>query len=339
MRIAITADPEIPVPPKLYGGTERTVDMLVRGLTAKGHRVTLFANADSKVPCELVPYPGKSSVSFADTVRNMRLVAGRVAGGGFDLVHSYGRLAYMLPLLPKPLPKLMSYARPVSARSVTLGTLLSGGTLHFTACAKHLIRRVEKLGRWHVIYNMFPMSAYQFNASVPSDAPLVFLGRIEPVKGTHLAIEIAGKSARRLVIAGNVPAEHRPYFDRKIAPHFSPGKVDYVGPVDDAQKNELLRNAAALLMPILWEEPFGIVMAEALACGTPVIGLRRGSVPEIVEEGKNGFICDDVEAMAAAVGRLGSVDRAACRRIAETRFSDRVIVDAYEDLYRELLRR
>ena len=339
MRIAVTADPELPVPPKLYGGAERIVDMLVRGLTARGHRVTLFANPASDVPCELVPYEGKSSVAWNDMLKNMSLVSHAVKRGNFDLVHSFGRLAYLLPLLPTRIPKIMSYGRWISARSVILGTLFSSGTLHFTACSRFMIEEVKKFGKWHVIYNMVPVSSYRFNPSVPAGAPLVFLGRVEHGKGTHLAIEVAMKCSRRLVIAGNVEDEHRGYFEEEVAPHLCPGKVEYVGPVDDAQKNELLGGAAAMLMPILWREPFGMVMAEALACGTPVIALRRGAVPEIVEDGKNGFICDDTDGMARAVGRLGELDRAACRRVAQDRFSQDVIVGAYEALYRELARR
>jgi glycosyltransferase involved in cell wall biosynthesis len=143
------------------------------------------------------------------------------------------------------------------------------------------------------------------------------------------------------VIAGNVPEapHHQRYFSERILPHVDGNTIKYVGAVDDSTKNELLGRSAALLMPLLWEEPFGIVMAEALACGTPVIGLRRGSLPEIVQQGVNGFVCDSVDQMVSAVGRLAEIDRRDCRRIAEDKFSDRVIVDCYEQLYRELVQR
>jgi glycosyltransferase involved in cell wall biosynthesis len=150
---------------------------------------------------------------------------------------------------------------------------------------------------------------------------------------------VAKKSGRQLVIAGNVPeaAHHRRYFEQKIQPHVDGSAVQYVGAVDDRGKNELLGRSAALLMPLLWDEPFGIVMAEALACGTPVVGLRRGSLPEIVQHEINGFVCDSVEEMVGAVNQLSSIERKQCRRIAEEKFSDRVIVDSYEQLYRQLL--
>src|SRR5262249_4543972 len=130
---------------------------------------------------------------------------------------------------------------------------------------------------------------------------------------------------------------HRRYFAERIQPHIDGNHIEYVGAVDDVAKNQLLGKAAALLMPLLWEEPFGIVMTEAMACGTPVIGLRRGSLPEIVQDGSNGFLCNSVDEMVSVVSRLAEIDRSDCRRIAEERFSDRVIVESYERLYRQLV--
>jgi len=339
LSIAITVDPEVPVPPRLYGGIERIVDMLVRGLMQRGHDVTLFANPESRVSCHLLAYPGLASQNKIDTMANMWHVSKAIQRGCFDVVHCFARLAYLVPLLPLRIPKIMSYQRGVTSRTVRFGNLLSRGTLSFTACAAHLIRRWQSDSNFHVIYNGVPLDTYQCTVRVDSDAPLVYLGRVEEIKGVHLAIEVAKKSGRRLIIAGNIPQaeHHRRYFAERIQPHVDGETVQYVGAVDDAAKNELLGNSAAMLMPLLWEEPFGIVMAEALACGTPVIGLRRGSLPEIVESGVNGFVCDSVDEMATAIGHIAEIDRRACRRIAEEKFSDRVIVDCYERLYREML--
>jgi glycosyltransferase involved in cell wall biosynthesis len=340
LRLAITVDPEIPVPPRLYGGIERIVDMLVRGLVQRGHDVTLFANPKSQVSCRLLPYPRLRSQSKLDTLANLWHVSQVIRRSHFDLVHSFARLAYLTPLLPQRIPKIMSYQRGVSPRSVRLGNLLSRGTLSFTGCSAHLIRRWQLNDHFYVVYNGVPLETYKWTAQVEPDAPLVYLGRVEEIKGVHLAIEVARKSGRRCIIAGNVPEaeHHRRYFAELIQPHVDGKNVEYVGAVDDAAKNQLLGKSAALLMPLLWEEPFGIVMAEALACGTPVIGLRRGSLPEIVQHGVNGFGCGSVEEMVAAVGRLPEIDRRDCRRVAEEKFSDRVIVDAYERLYREVMK-
>jgi glycosyltransferase involved in cell wall biosynthesis len=336
LHIAITVDPEIPVPPKHYGGIERMVDMLVRGLVGSGHQVTLFAHPDSDVPCRLVPYYCLQSQSKSATLRNMRRVSAHVLRLKPDVVHSFARLAYLMPILPLSIPKLMSYQREISARSVGLSTRLSRGTLHFAGCSEQLIKRFANQENWHAVYNGAPIDVYEFQSTVRDDAPLVFLGRVQEIKGAHLAIEVAKRSGRPLVIAGNVPEDnpaHQKYFDEQIQPHLDGKQIQYIGPVNDDEKNQLLGRAAAFLMPILWEEPFGIVMAEALACGAPVIGLRRGSVPEVVQNGVNGFVCDTVDEMVAAVDRINELDRAECRRIMEEKFSDRAMVYAYESLY------
>jgi glycosyltransferase involved in cell wall biosynthesis len=340
LRIAITVDPEIPVPPLWYGGIERIVDMLVRGLVQRDHDVTLFAHPHSQVPCRLVPYPRLHSQRKIDTLANMWHVASSIQRGRFDIVHSFARLAYLTPLLPQSVPKIMSYQRSVGDRSVWLGNSLSHGTLHFTGCSLGMIRPWASRCNFHVIYNGVPLERFDATEWVGEEAPLIYLGRVEEIKGVHLAIEVAKNSLRRLVIAGNVPEapHHQKYFSERSLPHINGNTIKYVGAVDDSAKNELLGHSAALLMPLLWEEPFGIVMAEALACGTPIIGLKRGSLTEIVQHGVNGFVCASVEEMVAAVCRLQEIDRRDCRRIAEEKFSDRVIVEAYERLYREVVR-
>jgi len=339
MRIAITADPDITVPPKLYGGIERIIDILVRGLTRQNHDVTLFALPESEVPCRLEAYPCHRSDSKWATLKNLWHVSSKVLLENFDIIHSFGRLAYLLPVLPTTIPKLMSYQRAITGRSVAWGERLARGTLHFSGCSRRLILPYEGRANWHVVYNGVPLLTYTFRHSVAADAPLVFLGRVEEIKGPHLAIEVARRSHRKLIIAGNIPEEpkHRAFFEAKIAPHIDGGQIEYVGPVNDQQKNDLLGRATAFLMPILWDEPFGIVMAEALACGTPVIALNRGSVPEIVEHQVNGFVCDTVDEMIGEVKRIKEIDRAVCRAVMEERFSDVAITAAYEELYFKII--
>jgi glycosyltransferase involved in cell wall biosynthesis len=159
---------------------------------------------------------------------------------------------------------------------------------------------------------------------------------MEAIKGPQHAIAIARRSGRRLILAGNRQTGGDPFFARQITPFIDDLCIQYVGPVNDAQKNALLGAAAALLMPVEWEEPFGIVMVEAMACGTPVIGFARGSVPEVIRDGVTGFVCQTVEQAAAAVGRLSAIDRARVRTDCEARFSSTVIADAYERLYQEV---
>lgn len=333
LNIALTADPELPVPPKLYGGIERIIDMLARGLVERGHRVTLFAHPDSASAGTLVPWPGGASRSRLDTVRNAACLYRHVSRGDFDLLHSFSRLAYMLPLLPRRLPKIMSYQRAISPRTVTLAHRLSRGMLDFTAISHWMMEPVKHIGRWHMVPNGVPLETYTFQAHVAPDAPLAFLGRIEEIKGPHLAIEIAKRTGNNLIIAGNIPFEHRGWFDSHILPHIDGNQIRYIGPVDDTAKNRLLGQAKAFLMPILWEEPFGIVMAEALACGTPVLGLRRGAVPEVVENDVTGFVRDTVDELVEAVGAIMSVQRRRCRSAAERQFGSDAIVERYLNIY------
>ena len=337
MRIALTVDPEIPVPPRFYGGIERIVDMLARGLVTRGHEVTLFAHPDSRSPDRLVPWPGGKSRSRYDTVRNALALFKDVGSGAFDILHSMSRVAYMTPLLPLSLPKLMTYHRHISRRSVRLGTSLSRGTLWFSAVSRQMTREVADIGTWRIVLNGVPLAAYEFRPDPGNDAPLVFLGRIEEIKGPHLAIEVARRARLPLVIAGNVAPEHAGFFEERIRPHLDGSGVSYVGPVDDDAKNELLGRARGFLMPILWDEPAGMVMIEAMACGTPVIGFRRGGVPEYVEEGITGYLADDVAGMVDGVRRIDAISRHACRERVERLFSDRAIVDAYERVYFEMI--
>ena len=337
LRIALTADPELPVPPRLYGGIERVIDLLAKGLVARGHEITLFANPESCSAGRLIPWPGRASGSRLDTFRNAATLSAQVLKGSFDLVHSFSRIAYLAPILPSPIPKLMTYQRRIGARSVRLGHTLSRGTLWFSAISRQMMREVSGIGTWRLVFNGAPVERYTFNENPGADAPLVFLGRIEEIKGPHLAIEIARRTGLRLILAGNIPEDHQSFFDAKVAPYIDGSQVIHIGPVDDAAKNSLLGGARALLMPILWEEPFGIVMAEALACGTPVLGLARGAVPEVVEHGVTGFVGESIDELIAVVPRLAKLKRSDCRARAERLFSETAVVENYLAVYREML--
>lgn len=338
MHIALTADPELPVPPKLYGGIERIIAMLAAEFTRRGHDVTLFAHRDSAAAGDLVPWPGLGSRSKFDTFRNAEILLRESKRRRVDIIHSFSRIAYLLPQLAGSTPKLMSYQRPISQRSIQLAELLSHGRLEFTAISHWMIKPVKHIGRWHMIPNGVPLHTFPFVSDPGPEAPLMFLGRLEEIKGPHLAIKIAQQTGLPLVLAGNVPPEHQNWFNRYILPHLS-SQIRYVGPVDDAEKAKLLGASRALLMPILWDEPFGIVMAEALACGTPVIGLSRGSVPEVIQHNETGFVANDEYEMIAYVHQLAHIDRHLCRHSVADRYSETVVANAYLSLYGELISR
>jgi glycosyltransferase involved in cell wall biosynthesis len=261
-----------------------------------------------------------------------------------DVVLSWGRLAALLPILPlRRLPKIQRYCRDlVPWRSIAISAFLAGKSILFAGASESIYRgrprRGKYGGHWRTVYDGVEIAKYEFIPSVCSNAPLLFIGRLESIKGVHNAIAIARAARRRLIIAGNKveSPDGNSYFERQIAPHLDGEEIVWVGPVNDARKNSLLGSAAALLMPIEWEEPFGIVMAEAFACGTPVIAFPRGSVPEIVLNRLNGYICRTVNEAATAVGHLDRIDRKAVRSDCEARFSDTVLVDAYERLCQEM---
>jgi glycosyltransferase involved in cell wall biosynthesis len=337
MKILLTADPELPVPPGLYGGIERIVDALIHEYVKAGHEVVLCAHPDSKVPCRLVPWRGMHSQRITDTLKNTVTLTAVARRGSFDVVHSFSRLAYMSFLFPTRIPKVMSYQREPSLQQIKkAGTLAKKNSLIFTGCSNYISNQIGRVATASTVYNCAPFDKYVPAEKVGEDAPLVFLGRIEDIKGTDIAVEVAAKSGRRLLIAGNIPAGKEDYFDKKIKP-FLNDRIKYIGAVNDEQKNELLGSALALLMPIRWNEPFGIVMAEAMACGTPVLGFPFGSVPEVVEDGLTGYVCRDTEQMVARVADSKLLSRAGVRKRAEDRFSTPRIAGEYLSLYRQLI--
>jgi glycosyltransferase involved in cell wall biosynthesis len=341
MQILLTADPELPVPPVTYGGIERIVADLVVGLRERGHTVGLVAHPDSTVPTDaFYPWAGTTSQNVRDTVRNCRVLMRAVRSFQPEVLHSFSRLMYMLPLLPRRLPKIMSYQRNPSLRTTKWAHRIAGRTLRFTGCSEFICGVGRRAGgNWDAIPNFVDTEKYKFQPSVPSDAPLVFLSRIEPIKGTHLAIEVAKRTGRRLVIAGNHATDDGPnaqYWREQIEPHLGRDGIEYVGPVNDVQKNELLGRAAAMLVPVQWDEPFGIVFAESLACGTPVISCPRGALPEIVRDGKEGVLANTESELIAAVHKIPEINRADCRRRVEESFSAGVVVNRYEQLYSEV---
>lgn len=346
LRIALTVDPYLPVPPVTYGGIERVAAALVEELTRRGHQVTLIAHPASRTPAVHIPYGVPPHCGLRARAKELWQVGAALWSKRreFDVVHSFGRLAALAPVLvDRSLPKVQSYQRAIPWTGVARATRVASPALTFTACSDAMWhgRADTRHGRWSTVYNGVDVNLYNATATVASDAPLIFLGRVEQIKGAHAAIQIARGANRRLIIAGNQvdSPEGRLYFYREIRPHIDGDRVSYVGPVDDQAKNHLLGSAAALLMPIGWDEPFGIVMAEAMACGTPVVGFRRGSVPEVVEEGLTGAIVDDVEGAVRAVPRACRFDRRQIRARCAQRFSYGVIADAYEAVYRDCVER
>jgi glycosyltransferase involved in cell wall biosynthesis len=244
LRVLITADPDLPVLPRFYGGIERIVDLLVTGLTSRGHDVTLVAHRTRRRGPRSCPIRRRAPASPRPCGTRSSTV--RRCGSG-PTIHSFGRVATRAHAAGASASHVVPNApsRPDDSGA----TRLSRGSITWTACSRHIAAPVDHLGPWRVIYNAVPVDRFRFSASVAADGPLVFLGRIEAVKGPHLAIRVARESGRRLLIAGNVPddLQSRSYFREQVEPHVDGTSVVYCGPVDDQREEPAPLEAAALL--------------------------------------------------------------------------------------------
>jgi len=339
MRIAQIAPLFEAVPPKLYGGTERVVSNLTEELVAMGHDVTLFASGDSVTSARLEavwPQAIRLDPTVKDWIaaymRMLELIYRRA--GEFDVLH------FHIDYFPFSLFK---------RQRTPFVTTLHG--------------RLD-LPEFAQVYNLFPdvpLISISDNQRLPlprvgwmrtvlhglpekllTPRPvkqdyLAFLGRISPEKGIDKAIRIAAAAGMKLKVAAKVDRADQDYYDREIQPLLGAGHVEFIGEINDAQKPDFLSGAHALLFPIDWPEPFGLVMIEAMACGTPVVAFNRGSVPEVMDDGISGFIVEDEAAAIAAIGRLGELDRARVRQQFERRFTARRMAEDYVEAYEMLI--
>lgn len=352
MRIAQIAPPFESTPPTRYGGTERVVSLLTEELVRRGHEVTLFASGDSRTAARLVPTIDTAiwrQEDVCDPLPYWTITVNeayqRARAGAFDVLHSHidfqafacamlcetptvttlhGRLD--LPDLPR------LYARFPEA-----------GVISISDSQRTPLPMAQWLG---TVYNAIDLDRLPYSAS--GGDYLAFLGRISPEKGLDRAIEIARAAGLPLKVGARMPLKDTSdpnvradweYFEGKVKPLLAHGHVELLGEVGDAEKPDLLGNALALLFPIDWPEPFGLVMAEALACGTPVIGRRRGSVPEVVTHGQTGLIGEKDDELAALTRTIHTIDRATCRAEAERRFSPAAMAAGYERIYMEAVER
>ncbi len=340
MRIAMVAPLIEPVPPPLYGGTERVVSVLTEELVSRGHDLTLFASGDSKTAERLVPVCPRGlrldpdvRDYVAPAIIEQALVAERA--DEFDVIHSHADYVGFAFARLSPTPTLTTVHGRLDLPEVRQV---------YRAFPEHPLIAISEAQRaslpgvnWHaVVPNGIDLPNYRFRPD-PGDY-LVFLGRIAPEKRPDRAIEIARDVGMRLIIAAKIDPVDADYYEHAIAPIIAANRdlIEFVGEVDERGKDALLGGAYAYLFPIDWPEPFGLTMAEAMATGTPVVASNVGSVPEVVEDGVTGFVCDGVSDMVAAVNRVGTLDRAACRAQAERCCSSTVMATGYERMYAAL---
>ncbi len=337
MRIALIAPPFIPVPPTRYGGTELFIANLAVGLKTLGHEVVVYTNGEATVPVERRwlypesewPIEGEVHGSLKDINHSAWAVAD--ASGNCDIVHLnnapglvYSRFVPtpFVYTLHHPHVKGLSqfYSYYPDLQYVTIS---------------HFQRRQETMPRIATIHHGLNFAKYRLTTE--KQPYLAFIGRIAPVKGTHLAIAAAQKAGIPLKIAGEVQPMFRDYFEAEVKPHLDGRFIEYIGEAGMEEKNELLGNATAMLFPIQWDEPFGLVMIEAMACGTPVVAMPGGAVPEIVKAGVSGAIVGNVDEMAAEVQRVGRLDPVQVRDYAESTFSLDRMVRQYAGIYEKIL--
>ena len=343
LRIAQVAPLYERVPPSLYGGTERVVAYLTDELVRRGHDVTLFASGDSKTTAKLiapVPIALRLSGEACDPLSAHVIELSNVIehADAFDIIHCHmdypgflvGR-AVSTPVLHTLHGRLdLPYLRPVFEQ------FRDTPIVSISDAQRKPLRDLD-LAWVGTVHHGLPLQRYVY--SPEGGDYLAFLGRVAPEKRLDLAIAVAGRLGVPLRVAAKVDPADRVYFEREIRPYLNDPLIDFIGEIGDAEKPAFLGGATALLFPIDWPEPFGLVMIEAMACGTPVVARPCGSVPEVMRPGVTGFVANTVDEMVDAVKRLHEIDRAGCRQWVERQFSVERMTDDYERIYRAVLDR
>ena len=338
MRIAQIAPLTESVPPKLYGGTERVVSYITEALVDLGHDVTLFASGDSQTRAKLEPvWPRALRLdhSIRDRIAPHMLLMETVArrANDFDVLHFHMDY-YSFSVFNRqetPYVTTLHGRLDLPEQQPVFDTFNTAPVISISNAQRQPLPQAKWLT---TVYHGLPESLYTPQPVEPRY--LAFLGRISPEKRVDTAIRIAQECGLPIKVAAKIDAADQEYFEREIKPLFALPHVEYVGEIADHQKAEFLSGAHALLFPIDWPEPFGLVMIEAMACGTPVVAFNRGSVPEVIEDGVTGFIVEDVQGAVGALHRIDSLSRDAIRARFDTRFSAKAMAQRYVDTYETL---
>ena len=338
MRIAQIAPLYESVPPRLYGGTERVVAHLSDELVRRGHDVVLFASGDSKttaqlIPCRKVALRLDTRLSWDIPAHLAMLAEVRRHAREFDILH-FHLDCFHLPLFHDMAERTLTTMHGRQDIDDLRSIHRHYPNYPLVSISNSQRRALPHLNWVRTIHHGYPKSQYTFCPK--AKGYLAFLGRVAPEKGVDRAIEIARRAAVPLRIAAKVDRADTDYFEARIKPLLNTPGVEFIGEITESEKSEFLGEASALLFPISWPEPFGLVMIEAMACGTPVIGFRHGSVSEVLKDGLTGFIVETVEEAADAVSQLGTINRRSVRGTFERRFSVDVMAKNYERTYADL---
>jgi len=340
MRIAQLSPLWERVPPPAYGGTEAIVHLLTEGIVRLGHEVTLFASGDSIVSTKLeAVYPRslRTAKDIEDTSPYEWVHTSHAleAWEEFDVIHNH---AGELPMAASCListPMLTTMHCIITPDTKIVWDRYRGFYNTLSWAERQAMPPIDNQNFLGPVHNAIDVGSFSFSAD--KDNYLLHLSRIAPEKGTHVAVEVARRLGMRLVIAGKVDPVDRQYYEDRVRPLIDGKQIQYVGEADGPRKRELYRRASCVILPILWEEPFGLVMPEAMACGTPVIVFNRGAASEIVADGITGYVVNDIDEMVAAVKKLDRIDPCQCRRHVEQHFDAPRMVDDYLKLYEIIL--
>ncbi|HEY3636970.1 MAG TPA: glycosyltransferase family 4 protein [Rhizomicrobium sp.] len=340
MRIAQIAPLNEAVPPLLYGGTERIVAYLCDALCEMGHDVTLFASAEANTRAKLIPMRDQairldSSPLKSDMAAHLAMLDEvRRRSDDFDVLHFHVDLLHF-PLFESIAERTVTTLHGRLDMKDLAGVYARWPEYPLVSISNNQRRPLPDANWTATVQHGIPMQNFRFSPA-PGGRYLAFLGRISPEKGPERAIALARQAGIPLKIAAKVDAADSVYYHEQIEPLLQDPLVEFIGEIDEASKSEFLGNALALLFPINWPEPFGIVMIEAMACGTPVIAWNCGSVPEIVEDGVTGFVVNSEADALDAIGRLKSLNRLRVRHVCERRFSAHSMAKRYLDVYARL---
>lgn len=337
MRIAIISPLDMRVPPLAYGGTELVVSLLTEELVRRGHEVTLFASGDSVTSAKLesvCPHFLRGSNREKGVLNMLNVVACLEQADKFDIIHNHTQFEGLSTAGLVNTSILTTLHGNLRGDWIFLFHHYKGWYNTISRSAKSLLP--EKEGFEGVIYNAIDVQSYPFNGS-ERETHLLFLSRMSPEKGPHLAIEVAKRLGRRLFLAGNVDTMNQEYFNAEVLPHVDGDQIRYVGEANSYLKRDLLAQAHCLLVPITWPEPFGLFMVEAMACGTPVVAFSRGAAPEVVKHGETGFVVHTLDEMVEAVGQVHRINPARCREHVERNFDVPRMVDEYLGAYQRVL--
>jgi len=339
MRIGILGPISWRIPPRHYGGWELVTHNLVEGLVERGHQVTLFATADSQTSARLIsvcPRPLSEDPTLPPRLyESLHMARAFELVSQFDLIHNHLGCYPVCHSRLLPVPMITTLHGSAAEDHSRLIYSRYRDT-HYVSITDAERRLAPELNYVATVYNGIQVDAFDFSPT-PGDYLLV-IGRMSPDKGIHSAIAVAERCEMPLVLAGIVPPENREYFETQIRPHLKKGLVEFVGPADHDRKNRLLRGAYALLHLITYHEAFGLTMVEAMACGTPVIAVPMGSVPELVVHGETGFWVGDVEEACRVLPKIAGLDRSRCRRHVEEKFAVDLMVDRYVEVYERVLK-